>query len=160
LIESHPMHASSLSRWHGTRLLIACVWAGSLWTVGYLVAPTLFATLADRVLAGTIAASVFRVQAWVSIACAVLLAGLLLVKSGDMDAKRRLLLLRLVAGMMICTLLVHFGLQPIMAALRAAAPGGVMIGAARTQFGMLHGGASVIYLVQSLMAVVLVLKMR
>jgi hypothetical protein len=33
-----------------------------LWAVGYLAAPTLFATLSDRVLAGTIAASLFKNQ--------------------------------------------------------------------------------------------------
>ncbi|MGH8809748.1 MAG: DUF4149 domain-containing protein, partial [Noviherbaspirillum sp.] len=43
------------------RLLIATLWVGSLWAVGYLVAPTLFATLPDSVLAGTIAGRLFRV---------------------------------------------------------------------------------------------------
>ena len=55
------------------RILVATLWAGSLWTIGFVVAPTLFATLSDRVLAGNIAGSLFRVEAWLSIACAVLL---------------------------------------------------------------------------------------
>ncbi|HEX7634207.1 MAG TPA: DUF4149 domain-containing protein, partial [Noviherbaspirillum sp.] len=50
------------------RLLIATLWVGSLWTVGYLVAPTLFATLSDRALAGMIAGSIFRLEAWLSVA--------------------------------------------------------------------------------------------
>ena len=29
------------------------LWIGALWTVGYVVAPTLFSTLSDRALAGT-----------------------------------------------------------------------------------------------------------
>ena len=32
--------------------LLTVVWLGSLWTVGYLVAPVLFATLPERALAG------------------------------------------------------------------------------------------------------------
>jgi hypothetical protein len=55
----------------------------------------------------------------------------------------------------------YFGLQPWMAALReTAGPSGVMEGATRTQFGILHGVASLIYLFQSVLALVLVLKVR
>ena len=60
-----------------TRLLVATLWAGSLWGVGYIAAPTLFAVVPDRVLAGTIAGSLFNTQAWVSIACGVLMLLLL-----------------------------------------------------------------------------------
>ena len=55
------------------RLLVATLWAGSLWTIGFIVAPTLFGTLSDRVLAGNIAGSMFRAEAWLSIACALVL---------------------------------------------------------------------------------------
>ena len=50
----------------------------------------------------------------------------------------------------------------VMAALRetAALNGGVMDEVARSRFGLLHGVASVIYLVQSLIGVALVLKIR
>ncbi|MBA5686949.1 DUF4149 domain-containing protein [Duganella sp. LX47W] len=140
------------------RLLVATAWAGSLWTVGYLAAPTLFGTLSDRVLAGTIAASLFHAEALLSIACAALLLLLLwLDKTGLLGARRTTLLLALV--MLACTLVSHFGLQPEMAALRAAAgPGGVMESAAKGRFGMLHGVSSSIYLFQSLLAAWLVVK--
>jgi hypothetical protein len=140
------------------RLLVATAWAGSLWTVGYLAAPTLFGTLSDRVLAGTIAASLFHVQALVSIGCALLLLLLLwLDKSGVPGARRTTVALAL--AMLACTLVSHYGLQPEMAALRAAAgPGGVMESAAKGRFGMLHGISSSIYLFQSLLAAWLVVK--
>lgn len=140
------------------RLLVATAWAGSLWAVGYLAAPTLFATLTDRVLAGTIAASLFHVQALVSIAWALLLLLLLWRdKAGLPGARRTAVLLTLV--MLACTLVSHFGLQPEMAALRAAAgPGGVMESAAKGRFGMLHGISSSIYLFQSVLAAWLVIK--
>ncbi len=141
------------------RCLIAALWAGSLWTVGYLVAPTLFATLADRVLAGTVAASMFRSQAWLSIACALLLLVMLQMKMVEPKPRRTLMALAL--AMLLCTLAVHFGLQPMMGALReAAGPGGVMESAAKSRFGMLHGISSVIFMAQSLLAGVLVWKMR
>jgi hypothetical protein len=153
-----------------TRMLVATLWAGSLWAVGYLAAPTLFATLSDRVLAGTLAGHLFTRQAWLSIACAVVMLLLLwLTKPGtegifagsavNMAAKARRTLLIIVLVMLACTLVSHFGLQPMMATLRAGAgPGGVMEGAARNEFGILHGISSTIYLVQSLLAAWLVVK--
>ena len=133
--------------------LIAALWVGSLWTVGYLVAPTLFATLSDTVLAGTIAGKIFRVEAWLSVACSVLLFALNKFGLPQSPSQRRIL--RLVGAMLACTLAGYFGLQPTMAALREAAPAGVLSGAARTQFGILHGVASVLYLAQSLLGALL-----
>jgi hypothetical protein len=138
------------------RLLVIVLWVGSLWTIGYLVAPTLFMTLADRVLAGTIAGKLFRVEAWLSVAMAVLLLALI---AGSVAASRaRTWLYRLTAVMLGCTLVGYFGLQPMMAALREAAPGGVFSADARLQFGVLHGVASGLYLIQSIAGIVLILK--
>ncbi|HEX9173679.1 MAG TPA: DUF4149 domain-containing protein [Telluria sp.] len=140
------------------RLLVVTLWAGSLWTVGYLVAPTLFATLPDRVLAGTVAGSMFRSQAWLTLACALALLVLVNV-ARELEPKRRRTLSILVLAILAGTLASHFGIQPMMGALReAAGPGGVMDPAARSRFGMLHGISSVIYLVQSVLAGVLVVK--
>ncbi len=142
------------------RLLIATLWAGSLWTVGYLVAPTLFVTLSDRVLAGAIAGAMFHSEAWLSIVCGLLLLGLFSAAQ-EIDAKRRRLLLVTVVLMLLGTLVSHFGLQPLMADLRSAAgPGGVMESAAKSRFGMLHGISSVIYLLQSLLAGLLIWKLQ
>lgn len=167
-------------------LLVATLWVGSLWTVGYLVAPTLFATLADRVLAGTIAGSVFRVEAWLSLACAAAMLVLFRMPAsrwrhgravGPMTASAigqatgaatgqavapaaRWSPTRLVIAMALCTLIGYFGLQPFMAAIREAGAGRELAGDARLYFGMLHGAASVIYLLQSLLGVMLILKLR
>ena len=132
------------------RLLVAVAWAGSLWTVGYLVAPTLFATLSDRALAGTIAGSMFHVQAMVSLVCGMLLMLLLWLATPDWRAVRRRKVLAIIAGMLLCTVAVHFGLQPMMAELRAS---GLVEEAVKSRFGLLHGVSSVIYLVQSVLAV-------
>lgn len=137
------------------RLLIATVWCGSLWTIGYMVAPTLFATLADRVLAGSIAGSLFRIEAWLSLAAGALL--LLIEYRAAPDARRGRRHVIAVAGMLACTAVGYFGIQPFMAELKAAAgPGGVMAPDLRARFGMLHGVSSAFYLAQSLLAVWLI----
>src|SRR4051812_30024386 len=90
------------------RLLVAALWAGSLWTIGYLVAPTLFATLNDNVLAGVIAGSMFRAEAWLSLVCGCVLLWL-------MPERRKLLLL-----MVGCTLFSYFGMHPLLVEAKAA----------------------------------------
>ena len=140
------------------RFLIAVVWVGSLWTVGYLVAPTLFLTL-DKPLAGMLAGNLFRVEAWLSVFCALALIVLWIAHEGA--ATQRKICLSLVCGMLLCTLIGYFGLHPFMAALRVSAgAGGVMAASVSKQFGILHGLASGIYLIQSLLGAALMLKMR
>ncbi|MEG1115492.1 MAG: DUF4149 domain-containing protein [Janthinobacterium sp.] len=144
------------------RLLVATLWAGSLWTIGFIVAPTLFGTLSDRVLAGNIAGSMFRAEAWLSIACALILLVLLQWRPGALELKRRRLLAALVLSMLVCALLSHFGISPLMAELKAQAQGssGIMDEAMRSRFGMLHGVSTVIFAVQSLLAGVLIWKQQ
>lgn len=141
------------------RLLIATAWVGSLWTVGYLAAPALFATLQDRVLAGMLAGTLFRIEAWLSVACAVALA--LLLRVAGSEVRSRAMCFWLIGGMLACTLAGYFGLQPFMSALKeAAGSAGVMESGGRAQFAMLHGIASVLYLVESVLGVALILKIR
>lgn len=143
------------------RVLTAALWAGSLWTVGYLVAPLLFATLPDRTTAGNTAASVFLVEAWLSVFCAVVLIVTEMSTAKGRNAPERKRLLWLVLGMLGCTAVGYFGLHPFMAALRnAGGAGAAMDAGASARFAVLHGISSVLYLIQSLLAVALVLKAR
>ena len=140
--------------------LLATVWCGSLWTIGYVVAPTLFAMLEDRQLAGSIAGRLFHAEAWIGLAtgCFLLLAATALVRRGQAAYKR---LRWLVLAMLVCVLVGYFGLQPFMASLRAQADAlGVAVGDSpyRARFGMLHGVSSVFYLVQSLLGLMLIWK--
>ena len=142
------------------RLLVAALWAGSLWTVGYLVAPTLSNALADRKQFGNIAAGIFRNEAWLTIACAVAMFVLVMLAT-DIDAKRKRTLNFIVGGMLACTVLGYFGMQPVMAMLReAAGTQGVMDSDLRMKFGIVHGVAALFYLLQSVLGVSLVLKSR
>ena len=142
------------------RLLVATLWAGSLWAIGFVVAPTLFGTLSDRVLAGNIAGSMFRAEAWLSIACALILLALLQWAPGALEPKRRRLLGALVLSMLVCALVSHFGITPLMSELKAQAPSGIMDDALRSRFGMLHGVSTLVFAVQSLLAGVLIWKQQ
>jgi drug/metabolite transporter superfamily protein YnfA len=147
-----------------SRLLIATLWVGALWTTGFIVAPTLFATLADRALAGTIAGSLFRVIAWLSIVCAVVLLVLQWLTSRKADTVSSARgAVYLVFGMVFCTLVGYFGLQPYMAELRLVLHGTAdmtQVVDAQRQFGMLHAASTGIYIVQSLLGLALILKIR
>lgn len=143
------------------RLLLGTFWVGSLWTIGYVVAPTLFMTLSDRVLAGTIAGSLFRIEAWLGVVIALGLVFLVRFQSATLSDVDRRRVLRLVVGMVLCIGLGYFATQPFMAVLReAAGPAGVMASDERVKFGVLHGISSGFYLVQSLLGVALVLRLR
>ena len=142
------------------RVVLATLWVGSLWTIGYIVAPTLFATLEDRSLAGSLAGRMFHIEAWVTIVCAVLLAVLMVRAKADFEARQHKHILIVIGVMLLCTLISHFGIQPHMASLRAAvAPGAVMPAEIQASFGRLHGMSSAIYMVQSVLGLVLVLKL-
>ncbi len=142
------------------RAVLATLWVGSLWTIGYIVAPTLFATLEDRSLAGTLAGRMFHVEAWLTIVCAVLLAVLVARAGAAFEARQRKHVLIIIGVMLLCTLVSHFGIQPHMAELRAAAAAqGGMSGEIQARFGQLHGFSSGLYMLQSVLGVVLVLKL-
>ena len=141
------------------RSLLITFWVGSLWTVGYVVAPLLFATLTDRAQAGTLAGLFFKTEAWISLICG---ASLLAIIWTQKEHPTRTVQIKLVICMILCTVIGYFGLQPYMVELRAIAAqsGGIMDDAIRSRFGMLHGAASAIYLIQSLIAVALILKSK
>ncbi|WP_075795597.1 DUF4149 domain-containing protein [Massilia putida] len=141
------------------RLLLAALWAGSVWAVSYLAAPSAFAVL-DSTQAGNVVGIMLTRSAWLAIVLAVLLAPLI-ARSTDLDARRRRWLYGLVAGMLACSLIVYLGLQPMMAAIReAAGPAGVRASKQWGTFAALHGVSQVLYLAESILGAVLVVKAR
>jgi len=137
--------------------LLAMLWVGSQLTIGYVVAPVLFASL-DRTSAGSIAAQLFRVEGIIGVVSGVLLLALgnVLSRRGGVDYRR---LRWLLFGMLVCVLIGYFALQPFMNALRVAAMNaGMDVGNSpyASRFGMLHGVSSVFYLIESLLGIMLV----
>ena len=56
------------------QLLAAAVWCGALWTIGYAVAPGLFAWAPDRATAGMLAGRFFGLVGWLGLGIALLLS--------------------------------------------------------------------------------------
>ena len=141
------------------RLLLAALWAGSIWAVSYLAAPSAFAVL-DSTQAGNVVGVMLTRSAWLAMALAVLLA-LLTSRAADVDARRKRWLYALIAGMLACSLVVYLGLQPMMAAIRAAAgPAGVRASPQWGTFAALHGVSQVLYLAESILGALLVVMAR
>jgi hypothetical protein len=141
------------------RLLLAALWAGSVWAVSYLAAPSAFAVL-DSTQAGNVVGIMLTRSAWLAIVLAVLL-GLVVARATDLDAHRKRWLMGLIAGMLACSLIVYLGLQPMMAAIReAAGPAGVRASPQWGTFAALHGVSQVLYLAESILGAMLVVKAR
>ncbi len=142
---------------HRLFVLIAMLWVGSQLTIGYAVAPVLFASL-DRMSAGALAAQLFRIEGMIGLVCGVLLLVLanVFVRRGEVGYRR---LRWLLVGMLLCVVVGYYALQPFMNAMRMnAMQAGVDIAhsAYASRFGMLHGISSLFYLVESLLGAWLV----
>ncbi len=142
-------------------VLIAGVWVGSLFTVGYLVVPTIFANLQDRQVAGMIAAAIFQAEAYVSVLVCVtllLLANALIKRNiENYRGIRWAILVLLLISALTC-----FGFIPYMNALRQEAlllgvP--VMASPSASLFGRLHGISSGLFLIQSLLGLWMVWRL-
>jgi len=125
--------------------ILLTLWVGGLWVTGFLVAPTLFALLDDRALAGTIAGNLFTKISYIGLLCgAVLLALNQCLKRGF--GWRSMLIIAMLALVVIG----QFVLTPMIAELRQQG----LTDTAR--FGQLHGLAGVLYLASSVLGLVLV----
>ena len=143
----------------GARLLVAAVWAGSLWALGFIAAPTVFGMLGSGQ-AGDIVGALLARQAWVAIACSVVLL-VLVRRAPDLDAQRRRGMMIVIVAMLACALMIYLGLQPAMARMRElAGPAGVRASPFWTQFAVMHGVSQLLHLVESVLGAVLVLKAR
>jgi len=139
-------------------VMCAVLWVGGMWAVGYLVAPALFQALSDRQVAGMLAGKMFTWMAYVGISCALYLLAYQLYQNGSAVIKQTLFIVTL--SMLILLLIGQFGIQPFMADLKAQAlPLDVMHSELASQFKALHGVSSILYLIQSLLGIVLVVKL-
>ena len=142
-------------------ILVASIWVGSILAVGYVVAPTIFSTLTDRQVAGMVAGSIFRVEAYIStiIGIALMVLANLLVTRGLRQYKLvRLILL----GMLVCSIAASFVFIPWMNTLRDQAllqgmP--VMLSPSADLFGKLHGASSAVFMIQSALGLYLVWRL-
>jgi len=117
------------------RRLLLAVWAGLLLAIGGVAAPTLFAVLADRHLAGLVAGSLFRSATVISAAIAALL-GILAAAAREPAARAR------EARALVPAIVLSVSewlVRPMLEAARAAG------GAGGAAFGAWHAVASGLY---------------
>jgi hypothetical protein len=137
--------------------LCTVLWVGGIWVVGYLAVPVLFQSLPDRQLAGLLAGKMFFVMAYVGIGCAVYLLANQIQRFGRNVWKHKTFIL--IMTMLILLPAGHFVFQPMMAALKVQAfPLDVMQSGLASQFKLMHGLASILYLLQSLLGLALVIS--
>ncbi len=113
--------------------ILLTLWAGSLWTVCGIVAPTLFATLDERHVAGQVAARLFHIEAWLGLVLGSALMGIHAM-SGVSAAKAFPWLIAVTAAAPLAS---EFILGPMMDAARLAGD--------MARFGMLHAVAAVLF---------------
>lgn len=131
-------------------LIVIALWVGGLWAIGYLTAPVLFASLGDRQLAGVVAGKLFALIGWVGLGGAAYLLVFLISRWGGQVFRRGVFWL--VILMALLTAASQFGIQPLMAQLKAdALPREVMESVLRDRFATWHGVSSILYLVLSLL---------
>jgi hypothetical protein len=145
-----PQHLASL---------LITAWAGSLWAVGYLAVPVLFYAQPDKQMAGMLAGQMFSLVAYLGMVCGAYLLLYRYFKYGRIALRQNLFWV--VSAMLLFTLVIQCGIQPVMTELKAQAlPLDVMHSAFADRFKMLHGVSSIIYLIESLLGIYLVIKAR
>jgi len=137
--------------------LLTTAWVGSLWAVGYLAVPVLFYAQPDKQLAGMLAGQMFTLVGYLGMVC----GSYLLVQRISVYGREsfRHTLFWTVAAMLLITLVLQCGIQPVMTGLKLRAlPLDLMHSAFAGQFKMLHGVSSIFYLIQSLLGMFLVIR--
>lgn len=139
-------------------LIVVTLWVGALWMTG-ITAYTLFQALDDTKLAGSLAGKLFEIVSYIGIASAIFLMIQRLLSYSTGALKQSYFWTIFV--MFLLVLAGHFGIQPLLAQLKASAmPADVMHSVFADRFRAWHGIASVAYVIECLLGVVLVLKAR
>ncbi len=130
--------------------ILLTIWVGGMWAIGYIVTPVLFQML-DKPVAGDVAGQLFSIISYVGLFSAVALIVNILVQQGFSSWHWQLWTLIV---MLIVIIIGQFVLQPMMIELKTAG----LTGDNASQFGRLHGVASVLFLMNSLAGLALVVS--
>ena len=125
--------------------ILLTLWVGALWVAGFIVAPLLFAELDDRALAGSIAGSLFTITSYLGLLCGSLL---LIINGVSFRAGNWRVFI--IVSMLLLVVIGQFVITPMVVELRTQ-------GLTDTpRFGQLHGLASVLFIITSVLGLVLV----
>ena len=139
-------------------LIIVALWVGALWVTG-LSAYILFDNLQDKQLAGQLAGKLFTVVSYIGLVSGIYLLLDRFVGFGLGAFKQSIFWI--IFLMLMLVLAGHFGIQPLLAQLKTSAlPNDVMQSVFANRFKTWHGVASIAYLLECLLGIGLVLKIR
>lgn len=157
VLDQLPEHRPMKNLAHHIASLTITAWVGALWAIGYVAVHILFRAQPDKQLAGMLSGQMLLVVSYIGIVCGTYLLLYRLAMSGK--AAVREWMFWLIAAMLAITLLLQFGIYPLMAdiKLQAHSPD-VMQSALAPSFKMWHGISSILYLVESLLGAALVIK--
>jgi len=134
--------------------VLLTLWVGGLWITGLVVAPVLFRHY-ERMLAGDIAGRLFGAVSLLGMLCGVLLLVLAVARARQSvwrDWRAGVLVIMLVA-----TVVGEFGLAARMRELKELMVLPSVAPAVLAEFGRLHGVASLLFLVNSVLGLMLVI---
>lgn len=137
--------------------IVLTLWVGSMWTIGFIVAPVLFSSIDDRMLAGNIAGQLFSIVSYIGIGSASLLIVLSVHRSGA--AIFASWPFRILLAMLLITLIGELGITPVMQVIKAEAGTALQMGTdAHSRFAMLHDISSILFIINSVLGLVLVVR--
>ncbi|MEN8107036.1 MAG: DUF4149 domain-containing protein [Pseudomonadota bacterium] len=131
--------------------ILSTLWIGGLWVVGFVVAPTLFRTLPDTSLAGTVVGSLFTSMNRIGLLCGSALLILAWLQRASAERRWQLLIIGL---MLVLIIAGEFVLAPMIAELRVSGQ------VATERFARLHGLAGALYGINCLLGLGLVATRR
>ncbi|NOZ10172.1 MAG: DUF4149 domain-containing protein [Gammaproteobacteria bacterium] len=143
--------------WQAIERVLLTLWVGGMWVLGFLVAPTLFAVLESRHVAGMAMGQLLSTMSHLGLVSgAILLLGLVVQSGPRVFQHWRTWVL---TGMLLLLLVGEYGLAPQIIRLIGSVAGGIQVGSPEySQFAILHGVASSLYLLNCLMGMVLVVR--
>jgi len=134
--------------------VLLTLWVGGLWVTGLVVAPVLFRNY-ERMVAGDIAGHLFAAMSWLGMLCGALLLVFSVVRARQRvwrDWRAGVLVI-----MLAFTVIGEFGLAARMRELKELMTLPPVAPAVLSEFGRLHGIASLLFLVNSALGLVLVI---
>lgn len=139
-------------------LILITLWVGALWTTS-ATAYVLFDSLQDRQLAGQLAGQLFTYVSYLGLFAGFFLLIQRVFSVGTPALKQGYFWAIVV--MLLLTLAGHFGIQPLLAQLKASAfPSDVMHTVFASRFRTWHGVASVAYMAECVLGLIVVLRAR
>ena len=139
-------------------IISATFWIGGLWVIG-IVAYELFKLIPEAQLAGNIAGQLFRMIAYVGMVASIYLLIQRIYQYGTNALKQGFFWI--IVLMLVLILISHLGINPLLEKFKFdAMPKDVMESVFADRFVTWHGISSIAYLLECLLGVFAILKIR